>query len=126
MVNYKRLYEQVEKMLSMYQDKIVPGMRAKIEELESYLKKLESSSQALENEPLTLEELRVIAESEEYGAHIWVKELDDHDVMAAVTDCVLEYGVVAVWAYGEHKPQFTEQNYETKWVAYRNKPKEVG
>ena len=32
--NYKRLYEQMKKMLAMYQDEIVPGMRKTIDDLE--------------------------------------------------------------------------------------------
>lgn len=32
--NYKHLYEQTKKMLTMYQDELVPGYRKKIEELE--------------------------------------------------------------------------------------------
>ncbi len=29
--NYKHLYEQMKKMVTMYQDKIVPGMREQLE-----------------------------------------------------------------------------------------------
>lgn len=32
--NYKHLYEQMKKMVEMYQDELVPGLRKKIEELE--------------------------------------------------------------------------------------------
>lgn len=32
--NYKHLYEQMKKMVAMYQDEIVPGMRKSIEEME--------------------------------------------------------------------------------------------
>ena len=32
--NYKHLYEQTKKMLTMYQDELIPGFRQKIEELE--------------------------------------------------------------------------------------------
>ena len=32
--NYKLLYEQMKKMVAMYQDEIVPGMRKTIEDLE--------------------------------------------------------------------------------------------
>lgn len=32
--NYKHLYEQMKKMVAMYQDEIVPGMRKAIEDLE--------------------------------------------------------------------------------------------
>lgn len=33
--NYKHLYEQMKKMVVMYQDEVVPGFRAKINELET-------------------------------------------------------------------------------------------
>lgn len=32
--NYKHLYEQTKKMLTMYQDELIPGFRKQIEELE--------------------------------------------------------------------------------------------
>ena len=32
--NYKHLYEQMKKMVGMYQDEIVPGMRKTIEDME--------------------------------------------------------------------------------------------
>ena len=32
--NYKHLYEQMKKIVAMYQDEIVPGMRKEIEDLE--------------------------------------------------------------------------------------------
>ena len=35
--NYKHLYEQTKKMLTMYQDELIPGFRKKIEELEARL-----------------------------------------------------------------------------------------
>lgn len=35
--NYKHLYEQTKKMLTMYQDELVPGFRKQIEELEENL-----------------------------------------------------------------------------------------
>lgn len=33
--NYKHLYQQMKKMVAMYQDEVVPGFRAKIDELEA-------------------------------------------------------------------------------------------
>jgi hypothetical protein len=33
--NYKHLYEQTKKMLTMYQDELIPGFRKQIEELET-------------------------------------------------------------------------------------------
>ena len=39
--NYKHLYEQAKKMLTMYQDELIPGFRKKIEELEANLSERE-------------------------------------------------------------------------------------
>lgn len=36
--NYKHQYEQMKKMVAMYQDEVVPGLWARIEKLESKLK----------------------------------------------------------------------------------------
>ena len=36
--NYKHLYEQAKKMLTMYQDELIPGFRKKIEELLAIVK----------------------------------------------------------------------------------------
>ena len=33
--NYKHLYEQTKKMLTMYQDELIPGFRKQIEDLEA-------------------------------------------------------------------------------------------
>jgi hypothetical protein len=33
--NWKHLYEQMKKMVAMYQDEIVPGLRQQVEELEA-------------------------------------------------------------------------------------------
>lgn len=33
--NYKHLYEQTKKMLTMYQDELIPGFRKQIKELEA-------------------------------------------------------------------------------------------
>lgn len=38
--DYKHQYEQMKKMVETYQDEVVPGLRAKIEELEAENKRL--------------------------------------------------------------------------------------
>lgn len=72
------------------------------------------------NDPLTLKELREIAESSEFGSHIWVKEAGTEFVYAAITDVVNGDGVVAVWnADGDW---FVERDYGKTWLAYRRPP----
>lgn len=79
---------------------------------------LRLQQEAGNNAPLTLDELRDIAESGEYGAHIWVKDLVVGDVVAAVTNG-FRGQVVAVWAIDEY---YWEQDYGKTWLAYRYKP----
>lgn len=78
----------------------------------------------LKNAPLSLEELRKIAEDGVYGAHIWVKDLIDNDIFAALTDIWTDRGVVAVWAASEDS-LFEERNYGRTWVAYSHKPEVI-
>lgn len=73
----------------------------------------------IENNSLTYEELLKVAESEEYGSHIWVKELvSPYDVIACVTDIYFNE-VIAIWAVDEW---FSGEYYGETWVAYRYKP----
>lgn len=104
MTNYKHQYEQVKKMLTTYQDEIVPGMRAKIEELESHLKELES------NEPLTLEELRQMD-----GEPVWITFVSPTDT------CPAHW---RIWNTHEYQPCELEA-CGTVWMAYRRKSEEV-
>ena len=70
------------------------------------------------NAPLPLGELREIAESEEFAAHIWVKDLTDGFVAAAITDVIQEQ-VAAVWSCSDY---YLEKDYGKTWLAYRHKP----
>lgn len=80
---------------------------------------LRAQQELEENEPLTLDELREIAESEA-GAHIWVKDLVDGFVTAAID--VFPGKVVAVWTCTND--YCIEEDYGKTWLAYRRKPKE--
>lgn len=73
----------------------------------------------INNEPLTYDELFELAYSEEYGSHIWVKELiSPYDAMACVTD-VYDGEVVAIWAIEQW---YRGREYGETWIAYRYKP----
>ena len=48
--NYKQLYQQMKKIVEMYQDELVPGFRAKIEALEAENAKLQDTISKLSPE----------------------------------------------------------------------------
>lgn len=50
MTNYKRLYEQTVKIVDMYQNEIVPGLRAYVEQLEQELKEKNSMLENMEDD----------------------------------------------------------------------------
>ena len=78
-----------------------------------------SKLKIVENNPLTLDELYEVSESEEYGAHIWVKDLIyPYDIVACVTDFYLGE-VIAVWSAEQW---YRGREYGETWVAYRYKP----
>lgn len=70
--------------------------------------------------PLTLHMLEDHMASEEFGAHVWVKDLETGYVYAAITDMTDADGIVAVWAVDRY---FREADYEKTWVAYLERPK---
>lgn len=77
----------------------------------------------ISNEPLTYDELFEVAESEEYGSHIWVKELvPPYDVIACITDIYFNE-VIAIWAVDEW---YSSEYYGVTWVAYLHKPDKDG
>lgn len=72
--------------------------------------------------PLTLDELTHIALNHgEYGRHIWVEEIADRDVMAAVTD-LCDGEVCALWGINQ---AWRGRDYGKTWRAYLYKPSEV-
>lgn len=69
--------------------------------------------------PLTLEQLKEMIENldeDTIGTHVWV--VDDHNnKIAAILDYCTEYGICAIYSINDII--FTENNYGTKWLAYR-------
>ena len=51
--NYKHLYEQTKKMLTMYQDELIPGFRKQIEELEAKSKWISVTERLPETKGIT-------------------------------------------------------------------------
>lgn len=68
---------------------------------------------------LTLGQIKEMIENSDedtIGAHVWV--IDDHNnKIAAILDYCTEYGICAVYSINDII--FTENNYGTKWLAYR-------
>lgn len=76
------------------------------------------------NEPLTLDELREMSEQNEFcGAHIWIKDLNNGWIAAAITDETAKDGIVGVWCAGANDV-YCEKDYGVTWLAYRSEPKE--
>lgn len=74
-----------------------------------------------ENEPLTLEQLREMVDSDECGVHIWVLKTVSRSVVSALTDVTCPDGVVAIWNANATE-NFKEKDYGQTWLAYRTKP----
>lgn len=89
------------------------------ESINAVIKKLEESKEKEKENPLTLEQMKeMIKNSDEntIGTHVWV--VDECNVkLAAILDYCTEYGICAI--YSVNDIIFTENNYGTKWLAYR-------
>ena len=78
-----------------------------------------------DNEPLTLEQLREVSEEDEFGgAHIWIKDLNNGWIAAAITDITTQDGAVGIWC-ADANDVYCEKDYGKTWLAYRYKPEEV-
>lgn len=89
-----------------------------VKELEESKNKDKEKEKEKENS-LTLEQLKEMIENldeDTIGTHVWV--VDDHNnKIAAILDYCTEYGICAVYSINDII--FTENNYGTKWLAYR-------
>ena len=69
--------------------------------------------------PLTLEQMNemiVNLDEDTIGTHVWVVD-EYNNRIAAILDYCTEYGICAVYSINDII--FTENNYGTKWLAYR-------
>ena len=69
--------------------------------------------------PLSLEQMREMIENsgeDIIGNHVWVVD-EYNNKIAAILDYCTEYGICAIYSVDDII--FTENNYGTKWLAYR-------
>ena len=72
--NWKHLYEQMKKMVAMYQDEIVPGLRKQVEELESGSKWIPVT----ERLPTAFDEFIVMIKGAEAPTTLWYDWCKEH------------------------------------------------
>ena len=110
--------ESLIKQLNIVKNEFNKFIDIVVKELEESKNKDKEKEKEKEN-PLTLEQLKEMIENldeDTIGTHVWV--VDDHNnKIAAILDYCTEYGICAVYSINDII--FTENNYGTKWLAYR-------
>lgn len=89
-----------------------------IKELEKSKEK-EKKKEREKDIPLSLEQMKEMIESsgeDIIGNHVWVVD-EYNNKIAAILDYCTEYGICAIYSVDDII--FTENNYGTKWLAYR-------
>ena len=91
-----------------------------IKELEKSKEKDKEKDRDKEKEiPLSLEQMKEMIENsgeDIIGNHVWVVD-EYNNKLAAILDYCTEYGICAIYSVDDII--FTENNYGTKWLAYR-------
>jgi hypothetical protein len=116
--NYKYLYEQMKKIVAMYQDEIVPGMRKQIDELES-------SRDVTDTNVGKWISVKERLPENDYGKH-W-KERKHYLVSLAPSGlmCVAHYGYKEYgWWIDGHDCVLSATNFKevTHWMEINNLP----
>lgn len=110
--------ESLIKLLNIVKNEFNKFIDIVVKELEESKNKEKEKEKEKENS-LTLEQIKEMIESSDedtIGTHVWV--VDDHNnKIAAILDYCTEYGICAVYSINDII--FTENNYGTKWLAYR-------
>ena len=110
--------ESLIKQLNIVKNEFNKFIDIVVKELEESKNKDKEKEKEKENS-LTLEQMKEIIENldeDTIGTHVWV--VDDHNnKIAAILDYCTEYGICAVYSINDII--FTENNYGTKWLAYR-------
>ena len=110
--------ESLIKQLNIVKNEFNKFIDIVVKELEESKNKDKEKEKEKENS-LTLEQLKEMIENldeDTIGTHVWV--VDDHNnKIAAILDYCTKYGICAVYSINDII--FTENNYGTKWLAYR-------
>ena len=89
-----------------------------IKELEKSKEK-EKKKEREKDVPLSLEQMKEMIENsgeDIIGNHVWVVD-EYNNRLAAILDYCTKYGICAIYSVDDII--FTENNYGTKWLAYR-------
>lgn len=110
--------ESLIKQLNIVKNEFNKFIDIVVKELEESKNKDREKEKEKENS-LTLEQLKEMIENldeDTIGTHVWVVD-EYNNKIAAILDYCTEYGICAVYSINDII--FTENNYGTKWLAYR-------
>lgn len=112
--------ESLIKQLNIVKNEFNKSIDIVVKELEESKNKDKDKEKDKEKEnSLTLEQMKEMIESSDedtIGTHVWVVD-EYNNKIAAILDYCTEYGICAVYSINDII--FTENNYGTKWLAYR-------
>ena len=110
--------ESLIKQLNIVKNEFNKFIDIIVKELEKSKNKDKEKEKEKENS-LTLEQMKEMIENSDedtIGTHVWVVD-EYNNKIAAILDYCTEYGICAVYSINDII--FTENNYGTKWLAYR-------
>ena len=112
--------ESLIKQLNIVKNGFNKSIDIVIKELEKSKEKEKKKEREKDRDiPLSLEQMREMIENsgeDIIGNHVWVVD-EDGNKLAAILDYCTEYGICAIYSVDDII--FTENNYGTKWLAYR-------
>ena len=112
--------ESLIKQLNIVKNGFNKSIDIVIKELEKSKEKDKEKDRDKEKEiPLSLEQMKEMIENsgeDIIGNHIWVVD-EYNNKIAAILDYYTKYGICAIYSVDDII--FTENNYGTKWLAYR-------
>lgn len=74
--------------------------------------------------PLTKDEFRELARTSGFGQHIWIQELEENNVITAITGYHKVHGAIAIWCADIEVGCMLEEDYGDEWIAFLSPPPE--
>lgn len=112
--------ESLIKQLNIVKNGFNKSIDIVIKELEKSKEKEKKKEREKDRDiPLSLEQMKEMIENsgeDIIGNHVWVVD-EYNNKLAAILDYCTEYGICAIYSVDDII--FTENNYGTKWLAYR-------